>query len=107
MHGVAAASPAATGVVTVRLSNMTLALIRQRPILLQCINTKLCAFADFTERAFGRELLAALEVAPPTALPVVGARGRVRRSRAHPVFANSRGEITAYDAHGKLQWQVC
>jgi hypothetical protein len=67
---------------------------------------KLCPFADFTERAFGRELLAALEVAPPTALPVVGARGHIRRSHAHPVFANSRGEITAYDAHGKLQWQV-
>jgi hypothetical protein len=62
--------------------------------------------ADFTERAFGRELLAALEVAPPAALPVVGAKGRIRRSRAYPVFANSRGEVTAYDAHGKLQWQV-
>ena len=69
-------------------------------------NPELYACTDFTERAFGRELLAALEVAPPTALPVVGARGHVRRSRAHPVFANSRGEITAYDAHGKLQWQV-
>lgn len=62
--------------------------------------------ADFMERAFGRELLAALEIAPPAALPVVGARGRVRRSRAWPVFANSRGEVTAYDEHGNLQWQV-
>jgi len=61
---------------------------------------------DFTERAFGRELLAALEVAPPTALPVVGAKGHVRRSRSWPIFANSRGEVTAYDAHGALQWQA-
>lgn len=49
---------------------------------------------------------AGVEVAPPTALPVVGRRGRVRRSRAWPVFANSRGEVTAYDSGGELQWQI-
>lgn len=47
-----------------------------------------------------------VEVAPPTALPVVGRRGHVRRSRAWPIFANSRGDVTAYDSAGELQWQV-
>lgn len=50
--------------------------------------------------------MASIEVAPPTALPVVGRQGHVRRSRAWPVFANSRGEVSAYDAAGALQWQV-
>lgn len=62
---------------------------------------------------FGEELrserwqLAAIEVAAPTALPVVGRKGHVRRSRSWPIFANSRGEVSAYDASGALQWQVC
>lgn len=62
---------------------------------------------------FGEDLrserwqLAAIEVAAPTALPVVGRKGHVRRSRSWPIFANSRGEVSAYDASGALQWQVC
>ena len=62
--------------------------------------------AVYAEQMFGRDLLAALEVAPPALLPVPGPHGKVRRSRGYAVFLNSRGEVTAYNPRGRLEWQV-
>ena len=60
----------------------------------------------FAEQAFGRALLAPMEVAPPALLPAPGARGHVRRSRGSATFLNSRGEVTCYSPAGALEWQV-
>ena len=60
----------------------------------------------FAEQAFGRDLLATIEVAPPALLPAPGPRGRVRRNRGFATFLNSRGEVTCYSPAGALEWQV-
>ena len=51
-------------------------------------------------------MLANIEVAPPTVLPIAGAHGHVRRNRGYAVFLTSRGEVTAYNPRGRMEWQV-
>lgn len=60
----------------------------------------------FAEQAFGRDLLATIEVAPPALLPAPGPRGHVRGNRGFATFLNSRGEVTCYSPAGDLEWQV-
>eukprot|EP00887_Chlorella_sp_A99_P007059 scaffold2.g7059.t1 len=51
-------------------------------------------------------LLSPVEVAPPVVLPIPGQHGKYRGHKALAVFLNSRGELTAYSANGKLLWQT-
>ena len=66
----------------------------------------LSALAVFQQQVYGRDLLANTEVAPPAMLPIAGAHGHVRRNRGHAAFLNSRGEVTAYNPRGHMEWQV-
>jgi hypothetical protein len=47
-----------------------------------------------------------LQVAPPAFLPVPGPRGLYQQGHGLAIFLNSRGEVTAYSAHGEHIWQV-
>lgn len=47
-----------------------------------------------------------LEVATPTALPLLPSGRGDDSPKALAVFLNSRGEVTAYDAKGHQHWQV-
>ena len=46
------------------------------------------------------------QVAPPAFLPVPGPRGLYQQGHGLAAFLNSRGEVTAYNAHGERLWQV-
>ena len=62
--------------------------------------------AVFQQQVYGRDMLANMEVAPPAVLPIAGAHGHVRRNRGYAAFLNSRGEVTAYNPRGQVEWQV-
>ncbi len=62
--------------------------------------------AVFQQQVYGRDMLANMEVAPPAVLPIAGAHGHVRRNRGYAAFLNSRGEVTAYNPRGHVEWQV-
>ena len=47
-----------------------------------------------------------VQVAPPAFLPVPGSQGLYQQGHGLAAFLNSRGEVTAYDAHGEQMWQV-
>ncbi|KAK9849529.1 hypothetical protein WJX84_006867 [Apatococcus fuscideae] len=50
--------------------------------------------------------LAPVEVAPPAILPIAERGGKLRSDSGLAVFLTSRGEGTAYTAHGHAAWQV-
>ncbi|EIE27009.1 hypothetical protein COCSUDRAFT_83568 [Coccomyxa subellipsoidea C-169] len=76
-------------------------------------NATICRFpgqwgAESSARAFSFGTdggVVPLEVAPPAFLPVPGPRGLYQQGHGLAAFLNSRGEVTAYNAHGERLWQ--
>ncbi|KAK9916603.1 hypothetical protein WJX75_004756 [Coccomyxa subellipsoidea] len=76
-------------------------------------NATICRFpgqwgAEASARAFSFGTdggVVPLEVAPPAFLPVPGPRGLYQQGHGLAAFLNSRGEVTAYNAHGERLWQ--